>query len=46
MRREQPRVLHDDECTMLLALKDDLPQVWNHPAASTKSVGADSVDSS
>ena len=36
LRREQPRVLHDDERTMLLALADDLPQVWNHPAASTQ----------
>jgi len=36
LRREQPRVLHDDERTMLLALADDLPRVWNHPAASTK----------
>ena len=36
LRREQPRVLHDDERTMLLALADDLPRVWNHPAASTR----------
>src|ERR1700758_3012564 len=36
LRREQPRVLHDDERTMLLALADDLPRVWNHPAASTQ----------
>jgi excisionase family DNA binding protein len=36
LRREQPRVLHDDERTMLLALADDLPRVWNHPAASAK----------
>ena len=34
LRREQPRVLRDDERTMLLALADDLPRVWNHPAAS------------
>ena len=36
LRREQPRVLHDDERTMLLALADDLPRVWSHPAASTQ----------
>ena len=36
LRREQPRVLHDDERKMLLALADDLPRVWNHPAASTQ----------
>ena len=36
LRREQPRVLHDDERTTLLALADDLPRVWNHPAASTQ----------
>ncbi len=36
LRREQPRVLHDDERRMLLALADDLPRVWNHPAASTQ----------
>jgi excisionase family DNA binding protein len=36
LRREQPRVLGDDERTMLLGLADDLPRVWNHPAASTQ----------
>ena len=36
LRREQPRVLRDDERTMLFALADDLPRVWNHPAASTQ----------
>ena len=36
LRREQPRVLHDDERKMLLALADDLPRVWNHPASSTQ----------
>src|ERR1700733_653818 len=36
LRREQPRGLHDDERTTLWALADDLPRVWNHPAASTQ----------
>jgi excisionase family DNA binding protein len=33
---EQPRALHDDERATLLALTDDLPQLWNHPAASNE----------
>ena len=35
-QNEQPRVLHDDERATLLALADDLPQLWNHPAASNE----------
>jgi hypothetical protein len=34
LRREQPSALGDDDRTMLLALAEDLPQLWNHPAAS------------
>jgi len=34
LRREQPSALGDDERATLLALADDLPQLWNHPAAS------------
>jgi excisionase family DNA binding protein len=33
---DQPAALSDDEHAMLLALADDLPRLWNHPAASTK----------
>jgi excisionase family DNA binding protein len=33
---EQPRALRDDERATLLALADDLPQLWNHPAASSE----------
>jgi hypothetical protein len=36
LQNEQPRALCDDERAMLLALADDLPQLWNHPAASTE----------
>ena len=31
---EQPRALSEDDRTTLLALADDLPQVWNHPDSS------------
>jgi len=34
LQNEQPRVLCDDERAALLALADDLPRLWNHPAAS------------
>ena len=33
---EQPSALGDDERARLLALADDLPQLWNHPAASAE----------
>jgi excisionase family DNA binding protein len=36
LRNEQPRALHDDERATLLALADDLAQLWNHPAASNE----------
>jgi excisionase family DNA binding protein len=36
LQNEQPRALHDDERATLLELADDLPQVWNHPAASNE----------
>lgn len=36
LQNEQPRALHDDERATLLALADDLPQVWNHPTASNE----------
>jgi excisionase family DNA binding protein len=36
LHNEQPRALHDDERAALLALADDLPQVWNHPTASNE----------
>jgi len=36
LQNEQPRALHDDERATLLALADDLPQVWNNPAASNE----------
>jgi excisionase family DNA binding protein len=36
LRGEQPRALDDNERAMLLALADDLPRVWNHPAASAE----------
>jgi excisionase family DNA binding protein len=36
LHNEQPRALHDDERATLLALADDLPQVWNHPTASNE----------
>jgi excisionase family DNA binding protein len=36
LRDEQPRALDDNERAMLLALADDLPRVWNHPAASAE----------
>ena len=36
LQNEQPRVLHDDERATLLALADDLPQLWKHPAASNE----------
>ena len=31
---DQPAAVSDDERTALLALADDLPRLWNHPAAS------------
>ena len=36
LQNEQPRVLCDDERAALLALADDLPRLWNHPAASSE----------
>jgi excisionase family DNA binding protein len=36
LQNEQPRALHDDERATLLALADDLPQLWNHPTASNE----------
>jgi len=33
---EQPNAVSDDERTMLLALADDLPALWNDPAASVE----------
>src|SRR5262249_34445895 len=35
LQNEQPRVLCEDERAALLALADDLPRLWNHPAASS-----------
>jgi excisionase family DNA binding protein len=35
-RTEQPVALGDDERAALLALADDLPRLWNHPAASAE----------
>jgi excisionase family DNA binding protein len=36
LQNELPRALHDGERATLLALADDLPQLWNHPAASNE----------
>jgi hypothetical protein len=36
LQYKQPRALGDDERARLLALADDLPQPWNHPAASAE----------
>ena len=36
LRSERPNAVSDDERTMLLALADDLPALWNHPAASVE----------
>ena len=36
LQNEQPRTLCDDERATLLALADDLPRLWNHPAASSE----------
>jgi excisionase family DNA binding protein len=36
LQNEQPRALQDDERATLLALADDLPQLWNHPTASNE----------
>jgi excisionase family DNA binding protein len=36
LQNEQPRALHDNERATLLALADDLPRLWNHPAASNE----------
>ena len=36
LREEQPEALSDDERSALLALADDLPRLWNHPAASAE----------
>jgi excisionase family DNA binding protein len=33
---EQPSAVSDDERMMLLALAEDLPALWNHPAASVE----------
>lgn len=36
LRSEQPSALSEDERTMLIALADDMPALWNHPAASVE----------
>ena len=36
LQDKQPNALGDDERARLLALADDLPQLWNHPAASAE----------
>jgi excisionase family DNA binding protein len=36
LQNERPRALHDDERATLVALADDLPRLWNHPAASNE----------
>jgi excisionase family DNA binding protein len=36
LKKEQPRALDDDERARLLALADDLPQLWNHPTTSVE----------
>ena len=36
LQNEPPRALRDDERATLMALADDLPQLWNHPAASSE----------
>jgi excisionase family DNA binding protein len=36
LQDKQPSALGDDERARLLALADDLPQLWNHPAASAE----------
>ena len=36
LQDKQPSALGDDERVRLLALADDLPQLWNHLAASTE----------
>ena len=33
---DQPAAVSDDDRAALLALADDLPQLWNHPAASAE----------
>jgi excisionase family DNA binding protein len=35
-RNERPAALRDDERATLLALADDVPRLWNHPAASAE----------
>jgi len=35
-RNEQPAAVCDDERATLLALADDVPRLWNHPAASAE----------
>ena len=36
LQNQSPSALGDDERARLLALADDLPQLWNHPAAPPK----------
>src|ERR1700751_1350971 len=36
LQSEQPRALRDDKRATLMALADDLPRLWNHPAASSE----------
>ena len=36
LQNEQPAALRDDERAALLALADDLPRLWNHPAAASE----------
>jgi excisionase family DNA binding protein len=36
LREEQPAALSDDERSALLAIAEDLPRLWHHPAASAE----------
>ncbi|RWD62206.1 MAG: serine recombinase [Mesorhizobium sp.] len=36
LHNEQPSAVSDDERTTLMALADDVPALWNHPAASVE----------
>jgi hypothetical protein len=41
---QQPSAVSDDERTMLLALAEGLPVLWNHPAALRRDAQADFAD--
>ena len=44
LRSEQPRMLsEDDRTTLLAALADDLPRVWNHPQSSVERCASGSL---